>query len=52
MRLRKVTLQAAIDGDRDRHDRLERVYHKSLKRHGRRGRAMNKLKGGASEASP
>ena len=36
MRLRDATMQAAIDGDHARHDRLERIFHKAIKRHGRR----------------
>lgn len=36
MRLRDATMQAAIDGDRKLHDRLERLLHKAIKRHGRR----------------
>lgn len=36
MRLREATMQAAIDGDQKLHDRLERLFHKAIKRHGRR----------------
>ena len=38
--LQDATMQAAIDGDRERHDRLEKVFHKALKRHGRRHSAI------------
>ena len=40
MRLSEATMQAAIDGDRKLHDRLERLFHKALQRHGRRERAI------------
>lgn len=40
MRIRDQTWQAAIDGDAERHERLERVFDKVLKRHERRERAI------------
>ena len=42
IRLKEATMQAAIDGQRAQHDRLERVFHKALKRHGRRERAIRR----------
>ena len=36
MCLQDATMQAAIDGDHARHDRLERIFHKAIDRHKRR----------------
>lgn len=40
MRIRDAKWQAAIDGDAELHDRLERVIDKALDRHKRRERMV------------
>lgn len=40
LRIENELWQAAIDQDRERHDRLDRIFDKVLERHGRRFDAL------------